>query len=148
MQGLFIRLLSAAADGVLALIEHAPIVTALTAHGNSITLHSYITGVAQALTQVNYADLHVSVVLCLALALAVPEQSWWGRVRLCGLALALNVLVLVIVCVVQVEVAAEGYASTPLGLTLHTARGKAILAAVGTTALLASSPTGNATGLT
>jgi hypothetical protein len=127
LQGLFIRLLSAAAERVLALMEHPPIVTALTAHGNSVTLHSYITGVAQPLTQVNFADLHVSVVLCLALALAVPEQSWWGRVRLCGLALTLIFLVLVVVCVVQVEVAAEGYASTHLALSLHTARGKTIL---------------------
>ena len=127
MQALFIRLLSEAAEGVLALVEHPPIVTALTAHGNSMTLHSYITGVAQPLTQVNFADLHVSIVLCLALALALPQQGWRGRLRLCGLALALNFLVLVVVCVVQVEVAAEGYASTHLALTLHTERERTIL---------------------
>jgi len=124
---LFIRLLSAAAERMLALVENPPVVTALTTHGNSVTLHSYVTGVAQPLTQVNFADVHVSVVLSLALALAVPGQRWLGRVRLCGLALALIFLVLLVVCVVQVEVAAEEYASTHLGLTLHTAHEKVIL---------------------
>lgn len=127
LQGLFIRLLSVAAQRVLALLEDPPFVTALTPQGNVITLHSYITGVAQPLTQLNCADLHVSVVLSLALALAVSEQGWRGRLRLCGLALMLLFLILVVVCVVQVEFAAEGYASTHLGLTVHTAGEKAIL---------------------
>ena len=127
LQGPFIHLLAAAAERALALLEHPPIITALVAHGNSITLHSYITGVAQPLTQLHCGDLHVSVVLSLALALAVPLKSWSHRVRVFGLALALVFLVLIAVCVVQVEIAAEGHAATRLGLTLHTARGKAFL---------------------
>jgi len=127
LQGLFIRLLSAAAERVLALLEHPPIITALTAHGNSITLHSYITGVAQPLTQLHCGDLHTSIVLSLALALAVPLRSWSVRARVFGLSLALVFLVLLVVCIVQVEVAAEGYTSTRLGLTLHTAREKTLL---------------------
>jgi tetratricopeptide (TPR) repeat protein len=123
----FIRLLSAATEGVLALLEHPPIVTALTAHGNSITIHSYITGVPQALTQVHFGDVHLSIVLSLALALAVPRRRWSERVRVCALAFGLVSLVLLVVCMVQVEVAAEHYGAAHLGLELHTAREKAFL---------------------
>src|SRR3989442_8013803 len=90
LQGLFIRLLSAAAERVLALVEHPLMLTALTARGNSITIHTYITGVPHPLTSLNCEYLHISVVASLALALSVPLKRWSVRAKVCGLALALN----------------------------------------------------------
>src|SRR2546428_1517844 len=127
LQSLFIRLLSVAAERVLALLEHPLMLTALTAQGNSITIHTYITGVPHPLTSLNCQYLHISVVASLALALSVPLQRWSVRAKVCGLALALNFLVMVAVCVVQLEAAAENYASAHLGITIYTVRERAFL---------------------
>jgi tetratricopeptide (TPR) repeat protein len=127
LQGLFIRLLAAAAERVLPLVEHPPILTALTTHGNSITYHSYITGVSQPLSHLDCGNLHVSIVASLALALSVSARHWSARAKVCGLALALVFLVMIAVCIVQLEWAAEGYASARLGITLYTAREKELL---------------------
>src|SRR5437867_7396492 len=83
LQGLFTRLVSAAAEKVLALVEHPLMLTSLTTRGNSITIHTYITGVPQALTKLNFENLHISVVASLALALSVPLKSWSLRARVC-----------------------------------------------------------------
>ena len=127
LQGLFIRLLSAAAERVLALVEHPLMLTALTARGNSITIHTYITGVPHPLTSLNCEYLHISVVASLALALSVPLKRWSVRAKVCGIALALSFLVMVALCVVQLEVAAENYASAHLGITIYTAGEKTFL---------------------
>lgn len=127
LQGPFIRLLAAAAERVLPLVEHPPILTALTARGNSITFHSYITGVSQPLTHLNCENLHLTVVASLALALSVSAKRWSARAKICGLALVLVFFVMLAVCIVQMEWAAESYASTRLGITLYTAREKAFL---------------------
>lgn len=112
---------------MLPLVEHPPILTALTARGNSITLHSYITGVSQPLTHMDCENLHVTVVASLALALSVSAKHWSARAKVCGLALALVFLVMLAVCIVQLQWAAEGYASARLGITLYTAREKEFL---------------------
>ena len=127
LQGLFIRLLSAAAERVLALVEHPPIVTALTANGNSIKIHSYVMGVSQPLTSLNCESLHISVVTSLALALSVPLKRWSVRAKVCGLTLAFVFLAMLAVCVVQLELAAETHTSTYLGITLHTVEEKVFL---------------------
>lgn len=127
LQGPFIGLLAAAAERVLPLVEHPPILTALTARGNSITFHSYITGVSQPLTHLDCENLHVTVVASLALALSVSARQWAARMKVSGLALALVFLVMLGVVIVQLEWAAEGYASARLGITLYTAREKAFL---------------------
>jgi tetratricopeptide (TPR) repeat protein len=127
LQRPFIRLLSASAERVLSLVEHPPILTGLSAKGNRITLHSYVAGEPQALTEVNFGDLHISIVAALALALSVPQKRWLSRMRLGGLAVALVFLVMLAVCIVQLQWAAESYASTRLGITLYTAREKAVL---------------------
>jgi tetratricopeptide (TPR) repeat protein len=120
-------MVAAAAERVLALVERPLILTALTARGNSITIYTYISGVAQPLTKLNCEYLHISVVTSLALALSVPLKRWSVRARVCGLVLALVFFVMVAVCVVQLELTAENYASARLGLTIYTAREKAIL---------------------
>jgi tetratricopeptide (TPR) repeat protein len=120
MQGPFIRLLAAAAERALRLVEHPPIITALTSSGSSITIHSYITGAAKPLTQVNFEAVHISIVAALALALSVPNR-WPSRARMCALALALVFFVTLFVCVAQLKMAAESYATARLGITLHTA---------------------------
>jgi len=127
LQGLFIRLLSAAAERVLPLVEHPPILTGLTASGNSITIHSYVMGVSQPLTKLDCESFHISVVTSLALALCVPLKRWSLRAKVCGLALTLIFIGILAVCVVQLQWAAETYASTHLMITLYTAREKAFL---------------------
>jgi tetratricopeptide (TPR) repeat protein len=124
LQGPFIRLLAMAAERALPLVEHPPILTALATRGNSITCHSYITGAPQPLTQVNFESLHLTVVASLALALAVSARRWSARAKVCGLSLVVIFFVMLAVCIVQLQWAAEGYASTHLGITLYTAREK------------------------
>jgi len=108
-------------------VEHPPILTALTARGNNITFHSYITGASQPLTFLNCESLHVSVVAALALALSVSVKRWSVRAGNCGLALTLVFFVLLAVCIAQLELAAEGYASSRFGITLYTDQEKAFL---------------------
>ena len=127
VQGLFIRLLSAAAERVLLLVEHPPILTALTASGSSITIHSYVMGASQPLTRMNCESFHITVVTALALALSVPLKRWSTRAKACGLALTVVFFGILAVCVVQLEWAAEVYASTHLGITLYTASEKEFL---------------------
>lgn len=127
LQAPFIRLLAAAAERTLTLVEHPLILTALTAHGNSITIHSYITGAPRPLTKMDCENLHLTVVAALALALSVSANRWSARARVCGLALVLVFFVMLAVCIVQLQWAAESYASARLGITLYTAREKAFL---------------------
>ena len=127
LQGPFIRLLAEAAERALPLVEHPPILTALTTRGNSITCHSYITGAPQPLAQVNFESLHLTVVASLALALSVSARRWSARAKVCGLSLAVVFFAILAVCIVQLEWAAAGYASTHLGITLYTAGEMAFL---------------------
>lgn len=127
LQGPFIRLLAAAVERALPLVEHPPILTSLTSRGNSITVYSYLTGGAQPLTNMDCSNLHLSVVAALALALSVSASRWSARVKVCGLALVVVFFLMLAVCVVQLQWAAESYASAHLGITLYTAREKAFL---------------------
>jgi tetratricopeptide (TPR) repeat protein len=127
LQGPFIRLLAAAAERALPIVEHPPILAALTTRGNSITLYSYLTGARQPLTKMDCSNLHLSVVAALALALSVSASRWSARVKVCGLALVLVFFVMLTVCIVQLQWAAESYASAHLGVTLYTTREKAFL---------------------
>jgi hypothetical protein len=125
--GVFIRLLSAGAQTVLALVEHPPIITALTVSGNIISVHSYFTGQPQPIASWNGEKLHIFMVASLALFCSVPLRSRSERVKLAGLSLVLVSLVMLAICVVQLKSVAEMSASTRLGITLHTNREKAFL---------------------
>ncbi|HXU11334.1 MAG TPA: tetratricopeptide repeat protein [Candidatus Binatia bacterium] len=127
LQGPFVRLLAAAAGRALRLVEHPPILTALTSRGNSITIHSHLTGESQPLTTMDCESLHLSVVASLALALSVSAKRWSTRAGVCGLALSAVFSVMLVVCVVQLQWLAESYATAHLGITLYTAREKALL---------------------
>jgi tetratricopeptide (TPR) repeat protein len=127
LEALFVRLLSVAAGGILALVERPRLITALVPDGNRIVLYSGLTGTPARLTFVNFDSVHISVVAAIALALAVPMRGWRARVRTLGLALALVFVVMVAVAVVQIEAAAETHARAELGLEIHTARESARL---------------------
>jgi Flp pilus assembly protein TadD len=123
----FIRFLAIATLKVLAFLEHPPLITSLTPHGDDITLHSYITGLPQPLATWNGDNLHIYVTASLALVLAVPLRSWTERLRLVAVSFAVILCVTVAICTVHLKIAAETYASTYLGISLHTLREKAML---------------------
>lgn len=108
-------------------MEHPPILTALTSRGNSITIHSHLTGESQPLTTMDCGSLHLSVVATLALALSVSARRWSARAGTCGIALAAVFSVMLVVCVAQLQWLAESYATAHLGITLYSDREKALL---------------------
>jgi len=123
---MFVRLLAAMAEGALALLERPPLITSLATQGDVIEIHSYITGVQQSIASWNGENLHVFMVTSLALLLAVPMKTLSERLTLAVNALALIVAVMLAICIVQLENAMEMYASTSLGMTLHSDRAKAL----------------------
>src|SRR5262245_11045989 len=125
VRGAFVRLLAAMAEGALALLERPPLITSLTTQGDVIEIHSYITGVEQSIASWNGVNLHVFMVMSLALLFAVPMKTLSERLTLAVNALALIVAVMLAICIVQLESSIEIYASTSLGMTLHSERAKA-----------------------
>jgi tetratricopeptide (TPR) repeat protein len=87
---------------------------------------------------VNFDAVHLSVVACLALALAAPRRTWRAHAGACLFTLGLVFAAMTAVAVAQIESAADAYAREHLSLELHTAAERALLDwAVRKTSLLA-----------
>ncbi len=121
------QLLAGGAERALRLIQRPPLITSVSADGNVITIRSYVTGLDAPMASWNGANIHFFVVATVALMLAVPLRSGRARMKLALLALAAGWAVSLGICVVQLETVAEMYARQYLGITLHTAREKAVL---------------------
>lgn len=115
-------MLSRVSQNVLWRVERPPLVSALTAQGEEITLYSYVTGLARPLALWNGSNLHIFVLASLALVLAVPLRSVAQRARLAAVALGVVTLISMLICVVQVKSVAGEAAMGQLGLALYTAR--------------------------
>lgn len=123
------RLLAAAAERALRLVERPPLITSVVANGNVLTIWSYVTGLQTPMAAWNGDNIHFFMVATIALALAMPLRGLRTRVKLAGLALAVGSAAALAICIVQLETVAETYAGQYLGITLHTSREKAFLKA-------------------
>ena len=121
------RLLAAAAERALRLVERPPLVTAVAAHENVLTIWSYVTGLTTAMASWNGENIHFFMVATIALSLAVPVRRMRTRVKLACLALAIGLAATLLICVLQLELVAEAYAAQYLGITLHTEWGTTLL---------------------
>ena len=97
-------------------------VTALRAEGNSILILSAIQGEAQPLASWNAWNLHLYVVLTLALVLTAPRRGAGERLRLAAVSLAVAGLVSLLIAATQVESAADAQATLAAGVRLYSAR--------------------------
>ncbi len=127
IQHVFITFLAASAERVLRLVDHPPLVTSLDPQGGAIFIHSYITGLGQAMASLGGALFHFYIVVTLALVVAVPFRTWAGRIRLAGLAVGVIALVTTALAAVKIKLAVEAEAIANLGITLHTVREKNFL---------------------
>jgi Flp pilus assembly protein TadD len=114
------RLLAGGAEGALALIENPPLITGLTVRGSLITIHSYITGVDGPVASWNGTNLHIVMVLSLALVLSVETRNRARRGMFVAVTFAVLSLFMVVITVVQLKTVMETYATTYLGMTVLT----------------------------
>ncbi len=114
------RLLAAAAERALRLVERPPLVTSVVANENVLTIWSYVTGLTTPMASWNGENIHFFMVATIALSLAVPMRRMRTRVKLACLALCVGLAAALAICVVQLETVAETYAGQYLGITLHT----------------------------
>ena len=121
------RLLAAAAERALRLVERPPLVTSVVANENILTIWSYVTGLTTPMASWNGENIHFFMVATIALSLAVPMRRMRTRVRLACLALCVGLAAALAICVVQLETVAETYAGQYLGITLHTEGEKTFL---------------------
>lgn len=123
----FMRLLAAAAERALRLVERPPLITSVVANGDVLTIWSYVTGLTTAMASWNGENIHFFMVATIALSLAVPVRRLRTRVRLACLALCVGLAAALAICVVQLETVAGTYAGQYLGITLHTEGEKTFL---------------------
>ncbi|MBI1951564.1 MAG: tetratricopeptide repeat protein [Acidobacteria bacterium] len=121
------RLLAAAAERAMRLVERPPLVTSVVAHENILTIRSYVTGLTTAMASWNGENIHFFMVATIALSLAVPVRRMRTRLRLACLALIVGLVATLLICVVQLETVAETYAGHYIGITLHTVGEKTLL---------------------
>jgi hypothetical protein len=129
LAGVVLRGLSAAAQGVLRLVQRPVVVTGLTSERDHVVLASYLTGIERPLAQWDADNLPIFLVATLALALAAPACGARRSVENALLAVLVAVPALLATTVIQVQVVAANAAQADLGLRLFDARFGALLAA-------------------
>ena len=129
LQPSFTWLVAAVAEPLIRLVEDPPLITSLTAEGNSVQLFSYLTGFQSPMASWSTETLggFLLAPLVLIMALAAPHLRramlfWFG-----GLVLLFVFLVIVGIAVTQLKLVAETHASTVLGITLHTSAEQAAM---------------------
>ena len=127
IQGWIMRLLASGADTVLALVEHPPVITALTSQGNIVTAQSYLRGPGVPLASWNGSTLHLFAIAPLALMLAVPRGSLAERARRAALAVAPLSFIMLAIVVVQMKAVAGTYARQNLGIEVYSAGERAFV---------------------
>jgi tetratricopeptide (TPR) repeat protein len=127
LQAGYVRLMSSCAGRILPLVDDPPVVTGLTPSGNGITLESYLSGRVEPIAFWGADNLHIFVVVSLALVLSLPAGGWRRMARRLSWSLATIFLFTLALTVVQIRTTAEEYASGTLGLTLYTLSQKLFL---------------------
>lgn len=122
LQPRFTWLVAAVAEPVIRLVEDPPLITSLTAEGNSVQLFSYLTGFQRPMASWSTETLggFLLAPLVLILVLAAPHLRRATLFWLGGLVLLLVFLVIVGIAVTQLKLVAEIHAATELGITVHT----------------------------
>jgi len=112
---------------VLWLADHPAIITGLLTDGDAVIIYTYLLGLERPLAVWNAWNLHLYMVVSLALVLAVPLRSLAERLRLVAITLGVVGFVALLICAVQVLSAAQAQAFSSLGVRLYTERETAFL---------------------
>ena len=122
LQPRFTWLVATVAERVIRLVEDPPLITSLTAEGDRVQLFSYLTGFQNPMASWSAETLggFLLAPLVLILVLAAPHLRRATLLRFGGLVLLFVFLMIVGIAVTQLKLVAETYASTELGITVHT----------------------------
>jgi hypothetical protein len=123
-----LRATTAAARGVLRLVERPAILTSLSSGDAHVVIATYLSGVERPLATWDATNLPIFLVATLGLALAAPARDVWQRLATVLLAGLSSVVTMVATVVVQLQVTASNEARARLGLLLYDQRGESLLA--------------------
>jgi len=124
-----LRALTAAAQGVLRLVERPAVLTSLASAHEHLVIASHLTGVERPLASWNAANLPIFLVATVGLALAAPARTWRRRLDTLLLALVVSVPTMLATTVIQIQVTGANAARAELGLRLLGERAESLLAA-------------------
>jgi tetratricopeptide (TPR) repeat protein len=117
-QGPVIRALSAAAERALWLLDHPSLCSGLQTRGNDVVIFSWISGQEWQLAIWNAWDLHLFIVVTLALVLAAPQASLGSKCRQVAAVLGILGLAALLICIVHVKTIMISAAWDSLALTV------------------------------
>jgi len=127
--GAVLRGLTAAAQGVLRLIDRPVVLTSLSSDGDRVVIASYLSGLQRPLATWSAENLPIFLVATLGLALAAPASGARRRLETVLLAVLVSVPTMLLTAVVQLQVTAANAVRTELGLRLYGTRTESLLAA-------------------
>lgn len=122
-----LRVVTAAAGGVLRIVDRPAVLTALRVDGERVVVMTHLTGSAQPLAPWDARNLPIFLVATLGLALAAPARGAVRRVENVVAASLLAFGTMVATVALQLEVTAGNAARASLGLALRTRRADALL---------------------
>ena len=126
--GGILRVITAAAGGVLRLVERPVVLTSLASHGDRVVIATYLSGSEQPLVTWQAGNLPIFLVATLGLALAAPASNGWQRLETVLLGTLASVATMIATVALQLQVTASNEARARLGLELHDRSGDALLA--------------------